>query len=96
MQSWKRNFYNNPESKITMTDNVFDFATMRTVEGLARHIGSIEECKRLGFIHTDDKGVMGLSVAGLGYCIWVRARNVTSIAEAFAAGYQCAHDEMES
>ncbi len=68
-----------------MTDNVFDFETLRTVEGLARQFGSIEECKRLGFVHTDDKGVMRLSVAGLGYCIWVCAGKVSNLAEAFAA-----------
>ena len=39
---------------------------------------------------------MSLSVAGLGYLLFVKARNVTSLAEAFAEGYQCAHDEIKA
>lgn len=35
-------------------------------------ISSIERCSL--FLRHGDKGVMGLSVAGLGYCIWVLAR----------------------
>jgi len=48
------------------------------------------ECKRLGFVYEDEQGVLSLSFAGLGYLLLVRAQNVTSPAEAFAAGYQCA------
>jgi hypothetical protein len=36
---------------------------------------------------------MSLSTAGLGYLLYVRARGITSLAEAFAAGYECAHEE---
>jgi hypothetical protein len=39
---------------------------------------------------------MSLSTAGLGFLLSVRARNITSVAEAFAAGYECAVDEKES
>ena len=38
----------------------------------------------------DEQGVMYLSTAGLGYLLYVVARDIDSPAEAFAAGYQCA------
>jgi hypothetical protein len=53
----------------------------------------LTECKRLGFIYEDEHAIMSLSVAGMGYLLFVKAAGVTSLAEAFAAGYQCAHEE---
>jgi hypothetical protein len=38
---------------------------------------------------------MSLSVAGLGYLLFVKARDITRVAEAFAAGYQCAAEEYQ-
>ena len=38
---------------------------------------------------------MSLSVAGLGYLLYVKTGGVTSLAEAFAEGYQCAHDNIK-
>ena len=79
-----------------MSDNTFDIDSVRQIEKLKKSLGGLAECKRLGFIFEDEGGVMSLSVAGLGYLLNVEARGVTSLAEAFAAGYQCAHDEVES
>ena len=39
---------------------------------------------------------MSLSVTGLGYLLNMKARDVTSLAEAFAEGYQCARDEIKA
>jgi hypothetical protein len=75
------------------TGNAYDIETMRQLDSLAAAIGGIAECKRLGFVHEDERGVMSLSTAGLGYLLSVHAVGVTSLAEAFAAGYQAAHDE---
>jgi hypothetical protein len=36
---------------------------------------------------------MSLSSAGLGYLCFVKAAGTTGVAEAFAAGYQCAAEE---
>ena len=76
-----------------MTGNTFDFETMRQLESLSKELGGLDECKRLGFVYEDENRIMSLSSAGLGYLLLVKARNVSSLAEAFAAGYQCAHDE---
>lgn len=76
-------------------NNTFDIDSVRQIEALARDLGGIAECKRLGFIYEDDQGVMSLSTAGLGYLLYVKARGITSLAEAFAAGRTCALDEIE-
>lgn len=73
--------------------NAYDFETMPQIEMLEKEFGGLPECKRLGFIFEDEKGVMSLSMAGLGYLLYVKARSITSPAEAFAAGYECAHEE---
>jgi hypothetical protein len=81
--------------KLPMSENTFDIDAVRQIEALSKSLGGLAECKRLGFIHEDDQGVMSLSTAGLGYVLSVKARNMTSLAEAFAAGYECARDEIE-
>jgi hypothetical protein len=58
-----------------------------------RDLGSIDECKRLGFVVEDGSKIISLSTAGMGYFVFVKAASVTSVAEAFAAGYQCASEE---
>jgi hypothetical protein len=78
-----------------MSENTFDIDSVRQIEALAKSLGGLAECKRLGFIFEDAQGIMSLSVAGLGYLLFVKARDVTSPAEAFAEGYQCAHDEIK-
>jgi hypothetical protein len=82
--------------KASVSENTFDIETIRQLETLTKSLGGLPECKRLGFVYEDDKGVLSLSSAGLGYLLSVRARNVTSLAEAFAAGYECAHDEKQA
>jgi hypothetical protein len=77
-----------------MSENTFDIESVRQIDALAKSLGGLAECKRLGFIFEDAQGIMSLSAAGLGYLLYVKARGITSLAEAFAAGYQCAHDEI--
>lgn len=76
-----------------MSDNTFEIDSLRQIEALAESLGGVAECRRLGFVFQDERGVMSLSTAGLGYLLFVKARDVSSPAEAFAAGYQCARDE---
>jgi hypothetical protein len=73
-----------------MTDNVFDMGPHRPLEALIRELGGLDECRRLGFVFADESKIKSLSQAGLGYLLFVRAAGITSVAEAFAAGYQCA------
>ena len=75
--------------------NAYDIETARQIEVLAKSLGGIAECKRLGFIYQNDDGVMSLSSAGLGYLLYVHARAITSLAEAFAAGRDCALEEND-
>jgi hypothetical protein len=79
-----------------MSDNVFDIGTHRPLETLIRELGGLDECRRLGFICEDENGIMSLSSAGLGYLLFVKARDITRVAEAFAAGYQCAAEFHEA
>ncbi|MGB9067369.1 MAG: hypothetical protein WCC21_02260 [Candidatus Acidiferrales bacterium] len=76
--------------------NTFDFETMAQIEALSKELGGLGECKRLGFIVEDEQGITGLTVAGLGYLLYVRAGAIRTLAEAFAAGFQCAHEETSS
>jgi hypothetical protein len=79
-----------------MSDNVFDIGTLRPLEALIRHLGGLDECKRLGFVFEDENEIMSLSTAGLGYLCFVKAAGITGVAEAFAAGYQCAAEFHET
>ena len=67
---------------------------MRQLEALTKELGGLSECKRLGFIFEDGRGIMSVSTAGIGYLLFVKASNVKTPAEAFAAGYQFAHEEI--
>jgi hypothetical protein len=75
-----------------MSDNVFDIGTLHPLDALIKELGGLGECKRLGFVFEDERKIMSLSQAGMGYLTFVKARGVTSLAEAFAAGYECAGD----
>jgi hypothetical protein len=77
-----------------MSNNVFDIETHRTLEALIQELGGLDECKRLGFVFEDENRIMSLSVAGMGYLLFVKTVGVNSLAEAFAAGYQCRAEEI--
>jgi hypothetical protein len=64
-----------------MSDNVFEIGPHRTLEALIKELGGLDECKRLGFVFQDENKIMSLSSAAAG---------TSSVAEAFAAGYECA------
>jgi hypothetical protein len=48
---------------------------------------------RLGFLFEDGEGIVRLTVSGFGYLLYVGCLGIKGVAEAFAAGYQCAHQE---
>lgn len=75
-----------------MSDNVFEIGTHRPLSALIRELGSVDEYKRLGFVFEDENKIMSLSHSGMGYLCFVKAADITSVAEAFASGYQCAAD----
>jgi hypothetical protein len=77
-----------------MAENAIDFETGRTLNGLVRRLGSLDECLRLGFVYQDEKGVMSPSAAGTAYLLYVVARDISDPAEAFAAGYEAAMELM--
>ncbi len=74
--------------------NAFEFEHLPQIDQLAKSLGGIAECMRLGFVYENEQGVIALSSAGLGFLVYVRARDITSVAEAFAAGYQAAAEEI--
>ena len=81
--------------KFQMADNnTIDFETGTTLNQLIKRLGGLHECQRLGFVFEDENGIMSPSSAGFAYLMFVVARDITNPAEAFAAGYQAAFDEM--
>ena len=78
-----------------MSDNEFDIGSHRPLETLIKELGGLDECRRLGFVFEDENKIMALSTAGLGYLLFVKARGITDVTEAFAAGYQCAAKEYQ-
>jgi len=74
--------------------NVFNISSVKPLEKLCELLGSIDECKRLGFIYEDENNVMELSVSGTGYLLHKAKVSTCTEAEAFAAGYELAHDEV--
>jgi hypothetical protein len=76
--------------------NVFDIEAHRPLGALIKDLGGLDECKRPGFVFEDENQIMSLSVAGFGYLLFVKARGVSGVAEAFAAGYQCRAEEYET
>lgn len=74
--------------------NAIEFEHLPQIEQLVKSLGGIAECLRLGFVYENEQGVIMLSSAGFGFLVFVRARNITSVAEAFAAGYQVAAEEI--
>lgn len=78
-----------------MTQDILAFDHLRQLDKLKEAVGGFDECKRLGFIHVDEQGVQSLSAAGMGFLLYVIAKDVTSLAEAFAAGRLAAFDEIE-
>lgn len=77
-------------------NNTIDFETGTTLNALIKRLGNLAECQRLGFVFEDEQGVMSPSAAGFAYLLFVVARDITSPAEAFAAGYQAAFEEIDS
>lgn len=76
-----------------MTRDILAFDHLRQLEKLKEIVGGLDECKRLGFIHVDGQGVQGLSAAGMGFLLYVATGSASTLAEAFAAGWQAASDE---
>ena len=68
---------------------VIDFQNMQQIQRLVGILGE-SQCKHLGFLFEDDRGIAMLTTAGLGDLIDVEARAITTVAEAYAAGYQYA------
>jgi hypothetical protein len=58
--------------EFVMSENTFDIESVCQLEALSKSLGGIAECKRLGFVFTDEKGIMFLSVAGLSYLLFVK------------------------
>jgi hypothetical protein len=64
-----------------MSDNVFDIGSHRPLESLIKELGGLDECRRLGFVFEDENKIMSLSTAGLGYLLFVKARDITDVAK---------------
>lgn len=80
--------------KAGMTDsNVYYFEHRPQIEKLEKELGRAE-CVRLGFMFEDDEGIVRVTVAGYGYLLYTGCLEIKTVAEAFAAGYQCAREEM--
>lgn len=77
-----------------MAENAIDFKTAGSLNALMHHLGGMDECLRLGFIHQNLDGAMAATAAGEAYLREVVARAITDPAGAFAAGYQAACERL--
>jgi hypothetical protein len=73
--------------------NVYDIDYHPQIAKLERQLGRAE-CMRLGYLMEDDEGIVRVTVAGYGYLLYTGCLDIRTVAEAFAAGYQCAREEM--
>ncbi len=76
-------------------DNIFSTGNKKAIADLIRKVGSVDECYLLGFVD-DENGVVEPTFAGLHYLLFAaktKEANKTH-AEAFAAGYDCAQEEI--
>jgi hypothetical protein len=73
-------------------NNVFAFDHHHQVEKLIEVVGSLDQCKKLGFVVTDEQGILNLSAAGLGFLLYIVTGYASTLPEAFAAGWQAAMD----
>ena len=74
---------------------MYDEDHHKTIAQLISRIGSQEECLQLGFLAKDDNATLHLSPAGVGYLIDVVASDITTLPDAYAAGYKQGHTQAE-
>ncbi len=48
---------------------------------------SEQECLRLGFLVKNDNQTLGVTVVGTGFLLDIEARDITTLHEAYAAGF---------
>jgi hypothetical protein len=77
-----------------MADNAFGIENVRQIDLLVQELGTIEKCEALQFVIKDKEGIFRLSNLGMGYLLYVKARQVNDVPEAFTAGWNCAVDEL--
>lgn len=78
-------------------NDIFAGGNRKAVADLIRKVGSVEECYLLGFVD-DENDIVEPTFAGLHYLLFaakMKEANKTH-AEAFAAGYDCAQEEVSS
>ena len=76
--------------------NVFAYENAPQLESLVQKLGSIDDCARLGFVTNREDGIWHLSAVGLGYLLYlaqVEDEGSLEIAQAFAAGFECADSD---
>ncbi len=49
---------------------------------------SEQECLRLGFLVKNDNQTLGVTIVGTGFLLDIEAREVTTLHEAYAAGFE--------
>jgi len=82
-------------SKLKTTAIYLDYVGDEDQE-LVQKLGSIDDCARLGFVTNREDGIWHLSAVGLGYLLYlaqVEDEGSLEIAQAFAAGFECADSD---
>lgn len=74
--------------------NMHDPNDYKIITKLLDHVGEAE-CQRLGFLSKDDNATLRISPKGLGYLLDVLAAELTSLHEAYAAGYDQGHTQAK-
>ena len=56
---------------------------------------SEQECLRLDFLVKNDNQTLGVTIVGTGFLLDIEARNVTTLHEAYAAGFKQGHTQAK-
>ena len=79
--------------------DIFYAGNEKAVADLIRKVGSVDECYLLGFVDDENEhNIVEPTFAGLHYLLFAaktKEANKTH-AESFAAGYECAQEEMSN
>ncbi len=74
---------------VVFRDNgsMYDPEEHKTIKKLLRLFGE-NECLRLGFLVKNDNQTLGLTIVGTGFLLDIEAQEVSTLHEAYAAGFE--------
>ena len=75
---------------------MYDPDNHKIIASLIEKVGDAKECLRLGLLVKNDNETLFASTAGMGYLLQVEAKDVNTLAEAYAAGFEHGYEQADS